>query len=501
MSLKPEEIDDLLNGMLDGVLEDDEQRRLNAAMASDPSLQARLDEMAALRRSLLRGRSVGRLGPDFAKGIIAAARERADLMDHPPEWIKLSTAGARDSSREGSRSSRVATSRERPMRKEPVALRPLMPSNVGEANDAREVFTQRAWRVWLPGLVTVSAACVGLLILSTFWPSDVPQDIAKRGELPTVPADDTPSVTDALPRIVANPTVEPSVSSNGSARDPVVPNNSNIAAADASTEKEPNAAAIAMDPSVETAPALDPKMPAADAARIADASTPKQEVGEATPGEVLLDEIRNSLSKQGLGDKPFFAVIVDVAATADAIDSQVVEGLFEKYEVAYSKNDDMVLDRDQLEVMTSKNLVGSVPLRDRDAPLDENVSVFFLRASNVTLDSLLDEIIVSTGDFPSFKMDLSMDPSVVGLVKQLDGVVEGSAVASARRLAYRGSDNNQLVSMFPGVVRGQGMPMTAREQLAEQRAANSSLNSDRGMSNARRATSNLVLIVRPAKDL
>lgn len=499
MSLKPEEIDDLLNGMLDGVLEDDEQRRLNAALANDPSLQARLDEMEALRRSLLRGRSVGRLGPDFAKGIIAAARERADSMDRPPEWIKPS-AGGREASHDGSRPIRVAPSRERPMRKEPVALRPLMPSAVGEANDAREVFTQRAWRVWLPGLVTVSAACVGLLILSTFWPSDGPQDIAQRGGVPTVPADDTPSVTDALPRIVANPTPETSVRTDGVLSEPVVPSTGSIAAADASPEKEPNTAAVAMDPSVETVPASDPKMPAAEAARIADASAPKQDVVAATPGEVLLDEIRNSLSKQGLGDKPVFAVIVDVAASADAIESQLVEGLLEKYEVAYSKNDDMVLDRDQLEVMTSKNLVGSVAMRDRDAPLDENVSVFFLRASNVTLDSLLDEIMVSTGDFPSFKMDLSMDPSVVGLVKQLDGVVEGSAVASARRLAYRGADNNQLVSMFPGVDRGQGMPLAAREQMAEQRAANSGLNSDRGMSNARRATSNLMLIVRPAKD-
>jgi hypothetical protein len=118
----------------------------------------------------------------------------------------------------------------------------------------------------------------------------------------------------------------------------------------------------------------------------------------------------------------------------------------------------------------------------------------------VTLDSLLDEIMVSTADFPSFKMDLSMDPSVVGLVKQLDGVVGGSAVSSARRLAYRGAESNQLESMFPGVDRGQGMPIEARERMAEQRAANPGLNSDRGMSNARRATSNLMLIVRPAKD-
>ena len=55
----PQQLEELLSGMLDGVLSEDEQRQLESAMQSDPSIAVRLEELAELRRSLLRGRSVG----------------------------------------------------------------------------------------------------------------------------------------------------------------------------------------------------------------------------------------------------------------------------------------------------------------------------------------------------------------------------------------------------------------------------------------------------------
>ncbi len=83
----PHQLEELLSGMLDGVLSEDEQRQLESAMQSDPSIAVRLEELAELRRSLLRGRSVGRLGPDFSKRILQAAQERAQSLESPPAWI------------------------------------------------------------------------------------------------------------------------------------------------------------------------------------------------------------------------------------------------------------------------------------------------------------------------------------------------------------------------------------------------------------------------------
>jgi hypothetical protein len=58
----PHQIEEWLSGMLDGALTEQEQRQLDLAMQNDPSIAELLEQMAELRRSLLRGRNVGRLG-------------------------------------------------------------------------------------------------------------------------------------------------------------------------------------------------------------------------------------------------------------------------------------------------------------------------------------------------------------------------------------------------------------------------------------------------------
>ncbi len=77
MSPSNQDIDDLLSGMLDGVLTVEELTFLEREMAKDPTLQARFDELTFLRRSLLSGRNVATLGPNFAAAVTQAARVRA----------------------------------------------------------------------------------------------------------------------------------------------------------------------------------------------------------------------------------------------------------------------------------------------------------------------------------------------------------------------------------------------------------------------------------------
>lgn len=65
MPPEPEKLEELLSGMLDGVLSEDEQRQLDAAIKSDPAIAERLEALTNMRRSLLRGRSVGGLALTF----------------------------------------------------------------------------------------------------------------------------------------------------------------------------------------------------------------------------------------------------------------------------------------------------------------------------------------------------------------------------------------------------------------------------------------------------
>ena len=76
MSVPKQDIDDLLSGMLDGMLTFEESIFLEREMANDPTLQARFDELSFLRRALLSGRTVATLGPNFASFVTQAARAR-----------------------------------------------------------------------------------------------------------------------------------------------------------------------------------------------------------------------------------------------------------------------------------------------------------------------------------------------------------------------------------------------------------------------------------------
>ncbi len=92
----PHQIEEWLSGMLDGALTEQEQRQLDLAMQNDPSIAESLEQMAELRRSLLRGRSVGRLGPDFSKRVVQAAQRQAAQLDAPPAWVLPGASNARE---------------------------------------------------------------------------------------------------------------------------------------------------------------------------------------------------------------------------------------------------------------------------------------------------------------------------------------------------------------------------------------------------------------------
>jgi hypothetical protein len=518
MSLKPEQIDELLNGMLDGVLTDDEQRLFDAACEKDPSLQARLDELAAFRRSLLRGRSVGRLGPDFAKQVLMKARERADLMDDPPEWIKPNASPGRRAGRASSESRRERSNVSGSVGKH--AIRPLLsaPTSPNEGETASDAFARRAWRVWVPSLLAVTAASLALLVISSFWPPSNPRDIAENNSIEA-----EKSIAErgdkglGFPNLPSNSSEISEDPSNIESR----PNqdHSKIAGLDPKMDPKDGVASTVVNPNVDPAiessigsiasdaPKSDrvPMNPDKDSSVAATSSTVAPNIGVSsdiamTPGDQLIENMMKDLEKKGLSGDLFFTTIADVSASTESLESKLVQDLLDKYEIVYSKDDDLVLDNDQLNVMVSTNLVKPAIGRETKIDASGEVSVYFLRAPGLIIDSFLTEITGSVEEFPSYRMDLSFDPSVLGLVNQLGGVLDRSDAPLARRLAYQAEGVPKPASGFVGVDRGQGIPSDARLKYAAEAAKNRT-DPKASMSVKRGAPSYLLLIVRPAKDL
>ncbi len=81
MTPSHERLNELISGMLDGMLTDPERRELDQAMRNDPSLERSFDELQIARRSLLSGRSTARLGDSFSKRVMAQATIRAVEQD------------------------------------------------------------------------------------------------------------------------------------------------------------------------------------------------------------------------------------------------------------------------------------------------------------------------------------------------------------------------------------------------------------------------------------
>ncbi|MEI6526860.1 MAG: hypothetical protein WCP62_12585 [Planctomycetota bacterium] len=175
----PRQIEEWLSGMLDGALSEEEQQQLDIAMQNDPSIAERLEELASLRRSLLRGRSVGRLGAAFPERVVQAARERASQMDAPPAWVlpdapnAVAPQGQEPLWSEGySEIDRpVAESVDIPhgasVRGQKAMVRGIMgPGQEHVSVSVRE----RLVRVWLPSIALVAALCALFVALPRSGP-------------------------------------------------------------------------------------------------------------------------------------------------------------------------------------------------------------------------------------------------------------------------------------------------------------------------------------------
>ena len=400
----PHQIEEWLSGMLDGALTEQEQRQLELAMQNDPSIAELLEQMAELRRSLLRGRSVGRLGADFSKRVVQAAQRQAAQLDAPPAWVLPGAPNAREplgqEPLEDSESSWSETYSkvQRPVpealdihpvgRRQKAIVRGLMGSHE-EPQQEPETIRGRLVRVWLPSLAVVAALCVLFLALPRSGPTD-----------PSQPD----SLVSVMPLEVPN---EPTHQEN------FVPDRSLAG----SPETEPSKMQL---------PATEPLGNGLNA-------------GSKSPSVVSVPVVEQNKSVAGAKYILIAEIEVDPLAEQDGMLSQ----LLEKYEIVFSA--DVPLSKIDFDTLVASKVIKN-PVVDPALKVDGSTVCYLVKSNPKRLDSFLLDVEKQYLDFPSYRLNLSADPNVYELMDHLDGVTDSSNLA--KRLFYQESSDAQALGSF-----------------------------------------------------
>jgi hypothetical protein len=390
----PHQIEEWLSGMLDGALTEQEQRQLDLAMQNDPSIAESLEQMAELRRSLLRGRSVGRLGPDFSKRVVQAAQRQAAQLDAPPAWVLPGAPNARaPEGQEPSEDSEPLWSEtysevQRPVpealdihpvgRRQKAIVRGLMGSHE-EPQREPETIRGRLVRVWLPSLAVVAGLCVLFLALPRSGPTDPSQ---------------TGSVVSPMPLNVPNdPTSQESVPDRSLAQLP------------------------GTEPPKTQLPATEPTVNGLNA-------------GSKSPAMAVAPAVQKDKS---VADAKFI-LIAEIEVDPQAEQDGMLSQLLEKYEIVFS--DDAPLSKIDFDTLVASKVIKN-PVVDPSLKVDGSSVCYLVKSNPKRLDSFLTDVEKQYLDFPSYRLNLSADPKVYEMMEHLAGVTDSPDVA--KRLFYHES--------------------------------------------------------------
>jgi len=389
----PHQIEEWLSGMLDGALTEQEQRQLDLAMQNDPSIAESLEQMAELRRSLLRGRSVGRLGPDFSKRVVQAAQRQAAQLDAPPAWVLPGAPNAREpEGQEPSEDSEPLWNEtysevQRPVpealdvhpvgRRQKAIVRGLMGSHE-EPQREPETIRGRLVRVWLPSLAVVAGLCVLFLALPRSGPTD---------------PSPTGSVVSTMP-LPNDPT----------SREIVVP--------DRSLAQLPGT-----EPPKIQLPATEPTENGLNA-------------GSKSPAVVGAPAVQKNKT---VAD-PKFILIAEIEVDPQAEQDGMLSQLLEKYEIVFT--DDAPLSKIDFDTLVASKVIKN-PVVDPSLKVDGSSVCYLVKSNPKRLDSFLTDVEKQYVDFPSYRLNLSADPEVFEMMEHLAGVTDSPDVA--KRLFYHES--------------------------------------------------------------
>ena len=391
--------------MLDGTLSEDNANLLTREMAKDPGLSSQLDELMAIRRSLLSGRTVAYLGPDFASSVTNAAKKRAiEMGADAPEWLNLRERKASPAVTDKSDFGR------------PIAPTPKV---------------QPQWIRWT--YASVLAVATGLVLLAFSLPKSAKQGFVsnfKTGKLIDEPSrsndsdyadtkqatEDSEKVTQLLTEKIA----DNSGSNTKQALDPF-----DVAEIELNRITEPKSdLSIIIEP-IEMAGPI---------------------VAESTKSNLALELVPDPrLNGQLAASIPHFVIVLDVSVDPIAIEGRTLERILEKYGIVFT--DDLIISDEQLKQLVDSRLVGDTKALD-----EESMGVLFLRSSGEKLSLALREIEARFQDFPEYAFSMSQHDSVIALVQQLEGIrVVAGTNGSAQRLAI--SKNQETKKPFAASIR------------------------------------------------
>lgn len=473
MSTNADHLQELLNGLLDGVLSDEEQRTLDLAMRADPSLETKLAEMQSMRRSMLRGRSVGRLGPDFAKRVVAAAKNRAEAMGHDaPQWLHPSSrnpSGEAAVVRVNSRQSRLDERSES--------------EGATETGTLSSSLSRRAWRVWFPMLAAATAASLVLYFAGPFSPQPLVQPLVgeriatqaptseeERSGVETEEQDANRMAVDLLANGARSKESSGNQTTTGTQAS-MVESSVGIDEADIKPPERKESDHQEKDLRIANAGKMESK-----------GNSDSNVVSNLMAGNKTSDPVQDILDANGVTN-PIYTLVVEVAIDPVAEQNDSLRALLEEHEIVYA--DDLNMSQEQLDSLVSSQMIGKMSGIDSEKRSDD-VQVMFVRAKAKRIDSFLMEVAAQYRDFPKFRMDLSFDPAVLQLMKQLNSISSGDD--GARRLTFRGSSDSGLVSLFPSSSgKGEFLDVEMRKRLVESKGVKKS---------SREETSYLILLVR-----
>jgi len=475
----PQQLEELLSGMLDGVLSEDEQRQLESAMQNDPSIALRLEELAELRRSLLRGRSVGRLGPDFSKRILQAAQERAESLESPPAWILPNHPNAVPAGSESSPSIDFNTdfdlefeaqeSASRSTFKRTRNARPVVAQTmISNYESSSATLRDRVLRFWGPSLLAVVA--FGALFFSL--PKLAPVD---------------PS---ASPIAVSGNPVESDpdpIQSDPSSVKPIGPSTSNVASAPTKTLPQTPAIEVPKEGGL----AAEEKMLNNNTSSVATSPAPNQN-GSGNPSAFTNAEPKETEAKK---EKKLFTLVAEVHVDPQADESEMLNQLLEKYELIVAS--DLNLDRSQVDKLVKSQIIGN-PGATGDT---SDATLYFLKAKDKQIDGFLVTVQSQYKDFPYYQLNLTTDKSVKALIEQLALVSNSTTGASsAHKLIFRDDQSNQKISEFQSTLGGSGMDLGLRKASKDQPAKNNANGNVNGNVIGQGSYSYLILLVRKANS-
>ncbi|MFY8202351.1 MAG: anti-sigma factor family protein [Pirellula staleyi] len=378
-------VDELLSGMLDGVLSDDEVRQLEVAMSADPSVGKKLDELSRLRTGLLSGRNRSRLGPDFANKVLKLSQARAiEMGSECPAWLK---SGQDKSARSHLKNPSVAGHTSTPRWVSPRWVSP------------RWVSPRWVSPRWVYGVVLTSAA-VFCIVYASLPGRDEQRNFAEFSWQEDEAAKEAIEHSDNSRSLLSE--TQPDRDSHETAVPEVSAAKSSIF--DSTAQSEASNATV---PSIKQATSNFEINSLPENSSVAENSGSQADPNQNT-AKLALDS----------STQKWFTLVIDISIDKVAIENLALVSILKGHGVVYAE--DLNINAEQLAALEDSQFIGRA--NAANAVESEKMGVMFIRAPLDKLGLAIDEIGDRYKDFPEFEMDLAYDSSVGLLIKQLSGI-------------------------------------------------------------------------------